>query len=110
MSEDMDARNDLSPPELDGSNVPSSKVLDIDYGPWMLVSRRRGHDGGRGGAPGSGRLGHVRRMRTQVIILEAVPTSRISSLALHACHMAVLDLEVGAVMSLICPSSQFLYC
>ncbi|XP_039136996.1 uncharacterized protein LOC120274516 [Dioscorea cayenensis subsp. rotundata] len=58
----MEARDGAMPPLHDDS---LSESADTDFGPWMLVSRRRGRGGGRGGAGGgagnpASREAHVR--------------------------------------------------
>lgn len=44
------------PPEFEQALDRKDEASENDFGPWMLVTRRRGRGGGRGGAGGSGNL------------------------------------------------------
>lgn len=52
-----EASFDSRPANIPESNETSVELSKSEYGPWMMVSRRRGRGGGRGGAGGLGGLG-----------------------------------------------------
>lgn len=53
MSEGMEAEFDLGPASIEGEGKAADELTPTDYGPWMLVTRRRGR-GGVSGSQGSG--------------------------------------------------------
>lgn len=57
MSNDLEAGSDPRPVDSLGEIDTVDDPSNTDYEPWMLVSRRRGHGGGRGSAGGSRGLG-----------------------------------------------------
>lgn len=57
MGEGMDVGMDPGPTDQLETRERVDEMPEMEYGPWMLVSRRRGRGGGRGGTGGSGALG-----------------------------------------------------
>lgn len=79
MGDGMDVGMDSGPTDQLGMREKEVETPEMEYVPWMLVSRRRGRGGGRGGAGGPRVLGsravHA-NSRDQTISLPNVSKAR----------------------------------